>query len=214
MGCITNYKELYKLQDKVLDVVFSAENIFYLTGGTCLSRFYKEKRYSDDLDFFTHDNDIFARVIKEIKQLLNDNFDVLEEVTSKDFIRLKINDLLQVDFVNDRVMRYEKTIVLENGYMIDSYENILANKLTAVIGRDNPKDIFDIYLIDKFYKYDMKIILDIAHQKASFNDDDLIIRLKSFPMNLLKSINLKDKDFLDDFELDFNTIIHKIEILQ
>ena len=214
MGCITNYKELYKLQDKVLDVVFSAENIFYLTGGTCLSRFYKEKRYSDDLDFFTHDNDIFARVIKEIKQLLNDNFDVLEEVTSKDFIRLKINDLLQVDFVNDRVMRYEKTIVLENGYIIDSYENILANKLTAVIGRDNPKDIFDIYLIDKFYKYDMKIILDIAHQKASFNDDDLIIRLKSFPMNLLKSINLKDKDFLDDFELDFNTIIHKIEILQ
>jgi predicted nucleotidyltransferase component of viral defense system len=214
MGCITNYKELYKLQDKVLDVVFSAENIFYLTGGTCLSRFYKEKRYSDDLDFFTHDNDIFARVIKEIKQLLNYNFDVLEEVTSKDFIRLKINDLLQVDFVNDRVMRYEKTIVLENGYMIDSYENILANKLTAVIGRDNPKDIFDIYLIDKFYKYDMKIILDIAHQKASFNDDDLIIRLKSFPMNLLKSINLKDKDFLDDFELDFNTIIHKIEILQ
>ena len=214
MGCITNYKELYKLQDKVLDVVFSAENIFYLTGGTCLSRFYKEKRYSDDLDFFTHHNDLFARVIKEIKQLLNDNFDITEEVTSKDFIRLKINNLLQVDFINDRVMRYEKTIVLENGYIIDSYENILANKLTAVIGRDNPKDIFDIYLIDKFYKYDMKIILDIAHQKASFNNDDLIIRLKSFPMNLLKSINLKDKNFLDDFELDFNTIIHKIEILQ
>ncbi len=214
MGCITNYKELYKLQDKVLDVVFSAENIFYLTGGTCLSRFYKEKRYSDDLDFFTHHNNIFARVIKEIKQLLNDNFDITEEVTSKDFIRLKINNLLQVDFINDRVMRYEKTIVLENGYIIDSYENILANKLTAVIGRDNPKDIFDIYLIDKFYKYDIKIILDIAHQKASFNNDDLIIRLKSFPMNLLKSINLKDKNFLDDFELDFNTIIHKIEILQ
>jgi len=214
MGCITNYKELYKLQDKVLDVVFSAENIFYLTGGTCLSRFYKEKRYSDDLDFFTHHNDLFARVIKEIKQLLNDNFDITEEVTSKDFIRLKINNLLQVDFINDRVMRYEKTIVLENGYIIDSYENILANKLTAVIGRDNPKDIFDIYLIDKFYKYNMKIILDIAHQKASFNNDDLIIRLKSFPMNLLKSINLKDKNFLDDFELDFNTIIHKIEILQ
>lgn len=195
-------------------MVFSAENIFYLTGGTCLSRFYKEKRYSDDLDFFTHHNNIFARVIKEIKQLLNDNFDITEEVTSKDFIRLKINNLLQVDFINDRVMRYEKTIVLENGYIIDSYENILANKLTAVIGRDNPKDIFDIYLIDKFYKYDMKIILDIAHQKASFNNDDLIIRLKSFPMNLLKSINLKDKNFLDDFELDFNTIIHKIEILQ
>ena len=121
MGCITNYKELYKLQDKVLDVVFSAENIFYLTGGTCLSRFYKEKRYSDDLDFFTHDNDIFARAIKEIKQLLNDSFDVIEEVTSKDFIRLKINNLLQVDFVNDRVMRYEKTIVYNTPICQDNF---------------------------------------------------------------------------------------------
>jgi len=89
MGGIINYVELYKLQDKVLDVVFSAERIFYLTGGTCLSRFYKEKRYSDDLDFFTHYNDGFARVIREIKQLLNDKFTIVEEVTSKDFIRLK-----------------------------------------------------------------------------------------------------------------------------
>ena len=50
MGSI-NYKVLYELQDKVLDVVFKTENEFYLTGGTCLNRFYTEKRYSDDLDF-------------------------------------------------------------------------------------------------------------------------------------------------------------------
>lgn len=44
-----DYQELYRLQDKVLQVVFKAEREFYLTGGTCLSRFYFEKRYSDDL---------------------------------------------------------------------------------------------------------------------------------------------------------------------
>lgn len=48
------YQKLYELQDEVLEVVFSVENIFYLTGGTCLSRFYQEKRYSDDLNFFTN----------------------------------------------------------------------------------------------------------------------------------------------------------------
>ena len=211
MGGIIDYIELYKLQDKVLDVVFSAENIFYLTGGTCLSRFYKEKRYSDDLDFFTHYNDSFPRVIREMKQLLNDKLTVIEEVTSKDFIRLKIDNLLQVDFVNDRVMRYKEPIILDNGYVIDNIENILANKLTAVVGRDSPKDIFDIYLISKFYKYDMKVILDIAHQKAGFFNDDLIIRLKSFPIMLLQNINLTDKTFLDDFELKYNNIIQEIE---
>ncbi len=66
-----------------------------------------EKRYSDDLDFFTHANIEFNRGIREIKIALSKKFTVVEEVTSKDFIRFKIEDLLQIDFVNDRIMRYE-----------------------------------------------------------------------------------------------------------
>lgn len=45
------YTELYDLQDRVLETVFSIESGFYLTGGTCLHRFYYNKRYSDDLAF-------------------------------------------------------------------------------------------------------------------------------------------------------------------
>ena len=41
MGSI-DYVKLYNLQDKVMDIVFNSENIFYLTGGTCLSRFHVE----------------------------------------------------------------------------------------------------------------------------------------------------------------------------
>ncbi len=47
-----DFERLYALQDSVLETVFSTETEFYLTGGTCLSRFYQAKRYSDDLDFF------------------------------------------------------------------------------------------------------------------------------------------------------------------
>ena len=210
MGSI-DYKKLYQLQDKVLDIVFKTETIFYLTGGTCLSRFYKEKRYSDDLDFFTHINNDFSRAVKEIKNALSQEFDIIEEVNSKDFIRYKVDDFLQIDFVNDRVMRYAKTVHLDNGYIIDSIENILANKITAVVGRDNAKDIFDIYLIDKFYSFDWKTILKIAHDKAGFNNQDLIIRLKIFPLFLLKSIALVDDIFLDKFEVEYNQIINKME---
>jgi len=209
-----DYKKLYLLQDKVMDVVFEAENIFYLTGGTCISRFYQEKRYSDDLDFFTHDNRSFNRAIREIKIALNEKFSVTEEVSSKDFIRLKIDDLLQVDFVNDRVMRYKEVIHLENGYIIDNCENILANKLTAVIGRDSAKDIFDIYLLDTFYDFDYKEILRVAHEKAGFSDDDLIIRLKTFPLSLLKNISLVESSFLDGFEEKYVLVIEKIESIK
>ena len=210
MGSI-DYKKLYALQDEVLDIVFATEQVFYLTGGTCLSRFYQEKRYSDDLDFFTHSPDDFNRAIREIKLELAKKYQVEEEVTSKDFIRLKIDDFLQVDFVNDRVMRYKKSVHLDNGYIIDNCENILANKLTAVIGRDNPKDIFDIFLLDTFYDFDYVEILKIAHKKACFNNDDLIIRLKTFPIMLLKNILLVDASFLDDFEEKYMLLIEKLE---
>jgi len=212
MGSI-DYIKLYNLQDKVMDILFDTERVFYLTGGTCLSRFYKEKRYSDDLDFFTHNSNDFYRATKEIKIALNEKFEIVEEVTAKDFIRFRVDDILQVDFVNDRVMRYKKTVELDNGYIIDNYENILANKFTAVMGRDNPKDIFDIFLIDKFYKYNCKDILNIAHQKAGFSNDELIIRLKTFPTTLLNQISLIDKSFLDNFDKEYKLFIKKIENL-
>jgi len=79
------------------------------------------------------------------------------------------------------------------------------------MGRDNPKDIFDIFLIDKYYKYNWKAILEIAHKKAGFDDDDLIIRFKTFPSALLKNIHLIDSSFLNNFEEEFNFIIEKIE---
>jgi len=94
-----NYKDLYKLQDKVLGIVFSVENEFYLTGGTCISRFYHEKRYSDDLDFFTHNSGRFSFAVKNIKLKLQENHQIDTEVDSKNFIRFKVDNILQVDFV-------------------------------------------------------------------------------------------------------------------
>ena len=205
-----DYAKLYKLQDEVLKLVFSEEQEFYLTGGTCLSRYYQEKRYSDDLDFFTNNSSRFGFAVKNIKARLSEMFSLTTEVESKDFIRFTVEGLLQLDFVNDRVPRYKKVVVLDNGYIIDNIENILSNKLTAVIGRDNPKDIFDIYLICQFYTFDWEEIVEASLQKATYRLEDLIIRLKSFPQVLLKSINIIDKDFLEAFENQFPLIVEEI----
>jgi len=206
-----NYKDLYKLQDKVLEIVFSVENEFYLTGGTCLSRFYHEKRYSDDLDFFTHNSGRFSFAVKNIKVKLEKNHQITVEVDSKSFIRFRIDKILQVDFINDTAHRYKDPSVKENGYIIDTIENILSNKITAVMGRDNPKDIFDIYLICRFYSFNWKEILEEAQKKASFMYEDLIIRLKSFPAILLDSIRMIDNSFLENFDKEFPIIIEEID---
>ena len=205
-----SYKELYRLQDKVLKIVFKTEKEFYLTGGTCLSRFYFEKRYSDDLDFFAQTSNRFHFAIKNILYQLKKNFSVITEVDSKDFIRLKINTILQLDFVNETLPHFKDVIIVNEYFIIDNLDNILSNKLCAVIGRDNPKDIFDIFLIYKMHTFSWKEILTAAHEKAYFSDDDLIIRLKTFPRNLLKNIKLLDKNFLNDFDETYEKIIDEI----
>jgi len=205
-----DYSKLYKLQDRVLSLVFEVENEFYLTGGTCLSRFYIEKRYSDDLDFFTNNSSRFSFAVKNIKQALKKHFDLTAEVDSKDFIRFKVDGILQIDFINDIASRYKDVVITKERYAIDNVENILSNKITAIVGRDNPKDIFDIYLISKNYSFDWKDILESAHNKAGFSDDELLVRLKTFPPELLKSIRLTDEKFLDDFDSDFPQVIKNI----
>ncbi|MBC8259697.1 MAG: nucleotidyl transferase AbiEii/AbiGii toxin family protein [SAR324 cluster bacterium] len=88
--------------------------------------------------------------------------------------------------------------------------SILANKITAITSRDNPKDIFDLYLIFKFYNININNILEIAHKKTKFEDADLIVRLKTFPVKLMDDINLIDKGFLTSFEEEYPLIIAEI----
>ena len=182
---IRNYAQLYALQDKVLKIIFTEETPFYLTGGTALHRFYCERRYSDDLDLFMQGQPYFYDETKAIIYNLQKNFTVETVVSTKDFLRIKI-DNLKVDFVNDRVYRYGISNI-KNGIPIDNVYNILANKLTAVLGRDEEKDVFDIVCICLMYDFNWAGILQSAHKKENFEDYILIERLKSFPLDWLKN---------------------------
>ncbi|HHE37573.1 MAG TPA: hypothetical protein ENL20_03250, partial [Candidatus Cloacimonetes bacterium] len=127
-----DYKRLYEIQDEVLDIIFEETTEFYLTGGTCLSRFYYAKRFSLDLDLFANSSNLFHFNIRSILEKLSKKKVPLKvEVETKDFMRLMIRDMLQVDFVNDRV-KYIGTILTKNNLNIDNVFNILANKITAI----------------------------------------------------------------------------------
>lgn len=211
MGKI-DYKKLYKLQDIILNRIFKKDTEFYLTGGTCLNRFYYEKRYSDDLDFFTNNSSTFHYSIIEILERFV-NLDYKKIIESKDFVRILINKdstELQIEFVNDRVKRFGKFNFYKN-YKLDNPKNILSNKLTAILGRDNPKDVFDIYLISKNISFEWKEILDQAKEKLIFNIDDLIYRLETFPISFLDNIKIIDKNFLSSFKIEFKIIINEIK---
>lgn len=197
---IRDYAQLYALQDKVLKVIFTEETPFYLTGGTALHRFYCERRYSDDLDLFMQGQSYFYDEAKALIYNLQKDFTVETLVNAKDFLRIKI-DNLKIDFVNDRVYRYGKSNIKDR-IAVDNVYNILANKLTAVLGRDEEKDVFDIVSICLMYDFNWADILAAAHEKEGFDDYVLIERLRSFPLEWLTYLKLIKKTKITDKMID------------
>lgn len=142
------FEVLYPLQDRVIKVINQADTGFYLTGGTAASRGHLQHRFSDDLDYFVNDDDRFGLWVERIIQGLTRDWKCEVLMKEERFARLNLlkNDVsLKIEMVNDvpaRVGEVKDHPVLGR---LDSAENILANKVTAVLDREEPKDLADIW---------------------------------------------------------------------
>ncbi len=105
-------KNLYPLQNGVLSLVKESGTPFFLTGGTALSRFYYNHRYSDDLDYFVNNDDNYTNYVQIILSLITKSekisMDLSQVVLGETFTRITVADILenkktelQIDFVND-----------------------------------------------------------------------------------------------------------------
>lgn len=142
---------LYPLQDEVIQIITQLETDFYLTGGTAASRGYLQHRYSDDLDFFVNDAQDFTLWANRIIQALSSIKKWRVEIFSRydRFVRANLiqsnTTTLKLEFINDVPSRVGKITVHPVLGKLDSAENILANKLTALLTREEPKDLVDVW---------------------------------------------------------------------
>lgn len=175
-------KQIYPMQDIVLQTVQSSSNPFYLTGGTALNRAYLNIRYSDDLDFFINNDPDFPGYVKEITgQLVRAGFDYSEEtlIVSSGFVSMFLThhaftEKLKVDFVNDIPIYYGKPVKTTLFQRTDCIENILTNKLSALIGRSEPKDVVDLVSIARNYNFSWDDAITKTEQKESATDSSLL----------------------------------------
>lgn len=187
-----DFIKLYQLQDKVLAAIAEMNVPFYLTGGTALGRFYLNHRYSEDLDFFVNDNAAFRDLSKGMFKQLNQLFEMDEDaVLEDDFSRFFVREqgqLLKIECINDVPYRVGEPIHIAWG-AVDTVENILTNKLSALIGRDEPKDMFDILHIAWNYRFNWQDIFHKARKKAHLNELEITERILSFPIALFERVN-------------------------
>lgn len=188
-----DYKLLYQFQNSFLKKWVTYGLPFYLTGGTALGRFYLNHRYSDDMDFFVNADSDFQKHILFIKNQLQKEYkiDISKTNVTDEFARFFIEDneiLMKVEFVND--VAYRAGIPLKsNQGNIDTVTNILANKLTAIVGRDEPKDVFDIVTIATHFSFNWKEIFNHSKEKALINEIDIEQRLFSFPVSSFSAVD-------------------------
>jgi predicted nucleotidyltransferase component of viral defense system len=206
-----DYSDLYTLQDKVLAAIFAEETSFYLTAGTCLHRFYLHRRYSDDLDLFTNENALFRDDVRTAQNLLAAHDIVFDlQVDTRDFVRLSVASKLRVDMVNDRVYRYGRSVRSITGIALDNIENICANKICAVIGRDEPKDVFDLYSIFIHMDIDWAVTIEAARKKCVLDGEELEYRLSSFPLHLLDLLPVIDQEYISEMKSNYAAFVAEL----
>jgi hypothetical protein len=188
-----DYNKLYQLQDKFLSWWLTLGLPFYLTGGTALGRFYLNHRFSEDLDFFINADTYYAHYISELKNKISTRFKVnlQQSLFADDFTRFFITEddtYLKIELVNDVDYYFGTPAIFKFG-KIDTPINILSNKLTAIVGRDEPKDVFDIIHLSLNYSFDWLDIFSHSKQKAVINELDVEQRIVSFPVEWLENVN-------------------------
>ena len=155
-------------------VINQIDTGFYLTGGTAASRGYLGHRFSDDLDFFVNDDERFGLWVERLIQALihSGGQDWQCQVLMKEtrFARLNLvtSQLqLKIEMVNDvpaRVGPVQKHPVLGR---LDTAENILANKVTALLDREEPKDLADIWGFCCLMNLSLETAISDADSKAA-----------------------------------------------
>ena len=186
------YTKLYAFQDDLLEIV-KAQNVdFYLTGGTALSRAYLNHRYSDDLDLFVNQATDFKQQVNRVVMALRaSDLNVIAGATSESFLRITVQKdeiSLKIDFVNDVESHYGDFSSADFFHKIDSWRNILSNKLCAV-SRSEPKDIADILYIAKNFSFEWPELFEEAKSKDLWVDPLAVSRIiKTFPAESFDSL--------------------------
>jgi len=171
--------------------VFSlfTDSPFYLTGGTALSRGYYNHRYSEDLDYFVNFRKDFSKLVDNQLDKIKGVFDDLKIVLKdSDFCRIFVSEnRLKIEMINDVLSHVGEVVVHPVLGRVDSKENILANKITAVVDRALPKDIVDVYFLLEDGQDVKRALLDADSKAAGISPLYFAKKISEFDYTLLDS---------------------------
>jgi len=194
---------------------------FALAGGTALELFYLKHRFSRDLDFFSPKYDLKAikEIVSSVSHALNTAVNLENEFTAPNHAKVRFYSAktkssplpLKIDFIEDVFFSRPK-INNFKGIPVYSAKNIYAQKIFALTGskpgedkigrqkttgRNESRDIFDVYCLSKKIEPLHKFMKHLGRQCQR----GIIQWHRSYPRQELK-LDLLDLDiYLPDFDI-------------
>lgn len=152
---------------------------FYLTGDTALSAFYLGHRISEDLDFFTENEEKMPPI-----EFLTAAIRNLPLVDSLHFERLfdrrifvatfKDSQILKVEFRSYPFRSLEDPIKVGK-LQVDSLLNIATGKLLAMADRFDPKDFVDLYFVLKKKDLNLENLIKMTEERFEIKGLEFVI---------------------------------------
>jgi len=148
-GCfLPRPSRLTRLQQELLAGFFSRDVGFFLTGGAALAGFYFGHRPTDDLDLFCLVGEALEEGQRQLEIAASGCGAALTPLQRyPEFRRLQAvrgEERCLVDLVFDRASQVETDKPMQGTVRLDSLREIAANKVAALVGRAEPKDLVDL----------------------------------------------------------------------
>lgn len=145
------HSKLGPLQKRFLQAFFSREKRFFLTGGAALAGFHLGHRETHDLDLFTL-MDVMKEGSSAVAEAATEMGASLESIqTSPDFRRYILtlkSEAIVIDLIRERVAQVVADKPVIGIVVVDPPEEILANKLCALLGRAEIRDLVDVRALE------------------------------------------------------------------
>ena len=148
------------------------KDLFYLSGGTALAAFYLRHRYSDDLDFFTDSAAFPQLAIEQIAEKIRDAIGAVKIEYQRLYDRRifffqKPSGELKVEFTAYPFAALHPRTP-QDGILVDSLEDLAANKMMTLMDRVESKDFADLYFLLHENHITLDRIRSLVEQKFHF----------------------------------------------
>jgi len=199
-GIITDIqKKLLLIFSKIPD-----NEMFYLTGGTALAEFFLGHRKSFDLDIFTAEKDLIIPFSYAFEDEIKKSLSLKVIRRFETFVEFEASfkeKSTRVQLAYDSPFRFEQPIDSDIGIKVNSYTDLIADKLLAFFGRAEPRDAIDLFFIlktENFWKlvelakqkdpgFDLYWLANALHKVKEFPDN-----INNLPVEMIKEIDIKE----------------------